>query len=150
MHRLLSDQARPWVAATCVLWLAVMAGIYGHYSVTKPVGYRYCLENLETCRGRTILLPLWRVTALHEDGYELFKITGPIPVRGDPTGLALGDTISAVTTFDSDRQDLVQVRREVHHLRQVKVALGVIGLVLSGVLVGVGFRWRDGGVVARG
>jgi hypothetical protein len=147
---LLSNRARPWVAAACLGWLLVMAGVYAHYSVTKPVGFRYCLEHVEECRGRTILLPLWRVTALRDDGYDLYKITGPIPVEGDPDGLELGDTISAVTTFDSDRRLLVEQRHEVHHLRKFKVALGLIGLALSVVLVLVGFRWRDGGVVARG
>ena len=150
MRSLFSNRARPWLAAACLTWLLVMAGLYGHYSTTKPVGFRYCLEHLEECRGRTILLPLWRVTALREDGYDLYKIRGPIPVEGDPSGLALGDTVSAVTTFDSDRQLLVEQRRELHHLRKAKVALGLVGLVLSGVVVLVGFRWREGGVIARG
>ncbi len=150
MTSLLSNRARPWVAAACLGWLVLMAAFYGHYSVTKPVGYRYCLDHLEECRGRTILLPLWRVTALRDDGYDLYKITGPIPVEGDPSGLALGDTISAVTVFDSDRQLLVEQRHEVHHLRKAKVGLGLLGVALSGVLVLVGFRWREGGVVARG
>ncbi len=146
----LSDRARPWVGALCLAWLLAMAGLYGHYSTTKPVGYRYCLQHLEECRGSTILLPLWRVTALHDAGYELYKITGPIPVDGPPEGLEVGDTVSLVTTFDADREVVVEVSREVHHLRQVKVGLGVLGLLFSVVLLGVGFRWSRAGVTPRG
>jgi hypothetical protein len=150
LNALFSDRARPWLALVCGVWLVLMGARYGHYSVAKPVGFRYCLDHLEQCQGRTILLPLWRVTEVHDGGYALYKITGPIPVEGDSSGLSLGDTISAVTTFDADRQLLVEQSRKVHHLRRAKVWLGVIGLVLSlGLIVG-GFRLREGRVVARG
>ncbi len=150
LGRLLSNRARPWTALACVAWLGVMAGLYGHYSVTKPVGYRYCLDHVEECRDRTILLPLWRVSAVHADGYELTKIVGPLPVRAEPGDLAVGQTVSLVTTFDAEALELVEVERQVHHLRTAKVVLGLIGLVLTGLLVLLGFRWRDRGVVALG
>ncbi len=146
----MTDRARPWVAGACMAWLLVMAGLYGYYSITKPVGFRYCLSHLEECRGRTILLPLWRVTDIRADGYDLYKITGPIPVEGDPEGLALGDTLSVVSVFDPDRQLLVEREREVHHLRKAKVLLGILGVLMTAVLVLVGFRWQDGRLVARG
>ncbi len=146
----LSDRARPWVGAICLAWLLTIAAIYGHYSTTKPVGFRYCLQHLEECRDSTILLPLWRVTALHERGYELYKITGPIPVDGDPQGLQVGDTVSLVTRFDADRQVVVEVRRDVHHLRTAKVGLGMLGVLLSFLVIVRGFRWAGGGVVPRG
>ena len=71
-------------------------------------------------------------------------------MEGDPEGLALGDTLSVVSVFDPDRQLLVEREREVHHLRKAKVLLGILGVLMTAVLILVGFRWRDGRLIARG
>ena len=116
-----------------VLCLAVLGASYADLATNRRQGFVWCLENEEACEGREILLPIWDVVALHAESYEVFKVTGPIPIVGNPEGLALGDSVSIRGRFSKDARAVVEVDRTVHHRRFWKKMLAGLGLLLCGI-----------------
>ena len=85
-----------------------------------------------------------------EAGYDLRKVAGPVPVRGDPAGLSVGDTVSVAGRYDPTTREVVELEREVHHLRWLKEWLGGLGALLTGAVLLRGVSWRRGGLHLRG
>ncbi len=121
-----------------VLWTAVLATIllvglgahYADFAANQRQGFQWCLENPDPCDGREILLPVWDVVAVEPASYSVFKVTGPIPIEGDPTGLSVGDTVSIRGVFRKEHQAIVESSRTLHSRRPLKKALSGAGLLL--------------------
>ncbi len=116
-----------------ILCLILLGASYADLAANRRQGFAWCLENEEACEGREILLPIWDVVALHAESYEVFKVTGPIPIVGNPEGLALGDSVSIRGHFSKDARAVVEVERAVHHQRFWKKMLAGLGLLLCGL-----------------
>ncbi len=130
------------------VWTGILSGIiligigaqYADFAAHQRQGFQWCLENAQACDGREILLPVWDVVAVEEESYEVFKVTGPIPIQADPTGLKIGDTVSIRGVFRKEHQAIVETHRTLHSRRPLKKALSGAGLLLF--FVGIPFCLR--------
>lgn len=127
------------------LALAVVAALGGYYAwiALHVVGYRECVEAGAAREGQRLVFPVWDVTAI--DGPQRFRISKVIrdvPIRGDATGLRVGDTISLAGTYDAASREVIETDRERHPLRRWKERLGVIGVVLAVLAAPFAFRIR--------
>lgn len=131
---------------------AALAGAGAYYTwiaLTIEIGYRQVTESGRD--GVELTFPLWVVTAI--DGptrYRISKVVHDVPVEGDTTPLHEGDTVSVIGRFRASDHVVVEEVREIHVLRKVKEALGVLGTVLAIAAAPFGFRLRRGGLVERG
>ena len=120
------------VSLILLVWLGLR---YASFATNVERGYRWCVEQPERCDGEHLLLPLWDVVEVSADGYALYKTAGPVPVIGDPVGVEVGDTISLEGTFRASDLTVVEVRRQVHHLRKYKKWLSGLGLIIVAIFV---------------
>jgi hypothetical protein len=131
-----------------VLWTGMLTAIllvglgvrYADFAAHQRQGFQWCLENPDACDGREILLPVWDVVAVEPDSYTVFKVTGPIPIAGDPAGLTVGDTVSIRGVFRKEQKAIVETHRTLHSRRPLKKALSGTGLLLF--FVGLPFCLR--------
>jgi hypothetical protein len=77
----------------------------------------------------------------------VFKVTGPIPIQGDPSGLEVGDTVSIRGVFSKDVAAIVETHRTMHPYRPLKKALSGIGLLLFFLGLPVFLRFRNNRLV---
>lgn len=137
------------------VWTGILSGIiligmgaqYADFAAHQRQGFQWCLENAEACDGREILLPVWDVVAVEESAYVVFKVTGPIPIQGDPSGIEVGDTVSIRGVFSKDVAAIVETHRTMHPYRPLKKALSGLGLVLFILGVPVFLRFRNNRLV---
>jgi len=146
---MLSDRHRGLKIALLLGLLAWLSGAYGEGAVASLYGYWKAMANPVASDGRSIFLSIVRVEAVYDDHYVVTKVERQVPVIGDPTGLAPGDTVSVRGHFSAERQAVVEDVREVHHLRFLKRIESALGALLSVVYLGWVFRVRDGRVVVR-
>jgi len=148
---LCADRQRPALALAAVAWLAFMGWRYATLSASATPGYRACVADAARCPPEHVLyLALWEVESVGEAGYALRKVFGPVPVRGDPGGLAAGDTVSVAGRYDPATGEVVELEREVHRLRWLKEWLGGLGVLITGAVILRGVTWGEGGLALRG
>lgn len=137
----LSDRARATTLLAAGLSLAILSGVYANWSMDQQQGWRWCLEDPHGRDGSPLVFPLWKVTAIDSpDQYRISKVVTGIPVRGDASALAVGDTISVVARFDAASGAAMEQSRELHPLRRWKEGLGVVGFLVVAALAPLAFR----------
>jgi len=107
---------------------------------------RDCGED-EECAGRRVFLALAQVRRVEAEAYVVRKLEEEHTIVGDGRHLQEGETVSVVARWKGGQ--LVEEQLTRHPWREEKAALGGLGLVLTGVVLVGGFRWK-GGLVARG
>lgn len=144
------DRARPWLALLAAGWLLVMGQRYASFSTQNAVGYEACVAAPGSCGERDLLMSLWTVIEVEDEGYVIRKVGEPVPVAGDPAGLSPGDRVSVVGHYDEARSVVVEVERLVHRLRRVKEILSVAGLLAVLIMLPAVYTLRGWRVVRRG
>ena len=146
-HQLLRPGRARWTGILACFLLVGLGARYADFAAHQRQGFQWCLENAESCDGREILLPVWDVVSVGEAAYEVFKVTGPIPIQGDPTGREVGDTVSIRGVFRKESQAIVETHRTLHPYRPLKKALSGIGLVLFFLGLPFFLRFRNNRLV---
>jgi len=145
-----SDRHRWLKIALSLLALGGLGAHYAQRAATRPVGWRICLSAPATHHGRTLVLPLYTVTAVRGPGdFEISKSVRDIPVLGGAQDLSVGDTVSVRGAFDAGGPHVAADAVEVHRLRWAKKALSAIGLILALIAASWAFSWRNGRLVER-
>jgi len=139
-----------WTGLVAGLILLAVGARYAHFAAHQRQGFQWCLENAEACDGREILLPVWDVVEVQDQSYTVFKVTGPIPIDGNPEGLEVGDTVSIRGVFSKESSTLLEESREIHRRRPLKKALSGFGLILCFVATPFCLRLRGGRLSLRG
>jgi len=145
-----ADRHRPWVALVMSGWLLFMGARYAQFASLAAPGYEGCQRDPPSCEGRDIYMSIWTVLELGEGSYVIRKISDPVPVVGEPTGLSVGDRVSVTGRYDPERQVIVEEVRMLHRWRRLKEALSIAGLLGVMVMLPFAYTWRDGAVVERG
>lgn len=147
---LFDDRLRGAKAALAVAMILALGAYYAYIAANMESGWRWCLEDPAGRDGAALAFPLWTVTRVDgPDRYEISKIISGVPVQGDATPLAVGDTVSVAGHFDAAHTVVVEEAREVHVLRRWKEALSVLGFVLVALAAPFSFRVRAGRVEER-
>jgi hypothetical protein len=137
--------------ALAVLLLAGLGAAYARWAITADRGWRWALEDPAARDGARMVFPLWEVTRIvSADRFEISKTVQDVPIAGDTSGLAVGDTISIDGHFDASGPVVQEEIRELHPLRPYKEALGFAGFFLVALWVPFAFRVQRGRVVERG
>jgi hypothetical protein len=139
-----------WTGLIALLLLVGMGAKYADFAAHQRQGFQWCLENPEPCDGREILLPVWGVVGVDEKAYTVFKVTGPIPISGNPEGLEVGDTVSIRGHFSKNSETIIEASREIHQRRPLKKALSGFGLLICIVAAPLCLRFRQGRLYFRG
>jgi hypothetical protein len=140
-----------WLGLLLGLLAVVFLGLlYAHDAETQVVGYRTCLTDPERYDGLELSFPLWDVTAIHPDSYEIGKSYGGVPVDGSPEGLAVGDVVSVAGAFRASDRSIVESFRMTHPYRRWKQALSTLGVLLGLLYLPFAFRIHDREIVERG
>lgn len=128
-----------------VLALASLGAYYAYLTLGLDVGWRQCVADPVGRNGDTLVFPLWVVTSVDDPRhFKISKVVKDVPIEGPSEGLAKGDTVSLIGTFDKDKMVVEQTLIEIHHLRKYKEGIGVLGLLSAFVLAPLCFRWRNG------
>jgi hypothetical protein len=135
------------VSLALLVWLGLR---YAAFATNVERGYRWCVEQPQQCDGERLLLPLWDVVDVSTEGYALYKTAGPVPVVGDSAGVEVGDTISLEGTFRAEDLSVIEVSRQVHHLRKFKKALSGLGLICVLVIVVRVWKLEEMEITTRG
>lgn len=136
-----------------VLGVALLLGLgayYAHVATSFEGGLFACRTDPSACDGARQVLPLYRVEALHADGFTVAKVARDVRILADPADVEVGDTVSVAGTFRAADGAVVAHTVQAHHLRPHKKALGILGLVLALLWAPRAFAWRGGRVVLRG
>ena len=128
-----------WGGVSFALLLTIGV-LYSNFANSVQTGYRWCAQNPDVCDGRELRLPIWDVVEVREDGYDLFKSVGPVPVIAETEGMERGDTVSVVGRFRASDLTVTELERHTHTLREEKKGLSGVGLLF--VVVFVARRWR--------
>jgi hypothetical protein len=144
-----SDARRRLKIAAALVLILGLGSYYAWIAANLQSGWNWCMDDPAGRDGSTLVFPLWTVTAVGDDRYEISKIVAGVPVIGDPGPLKVGDTVSVVARFDGGREVAVEELRELHTLRRWKEALSVLGFVVMAGAAPVAFRVRDGRIVER-
>ena len=148
---LLADRGRGWRCAVAAAILAAMGAYFSWLALEIEIGYRQCAEAPTAHAGRTLVFPLWEVTAIDgPDRFRISKVVQGVPIRGESGGLAIGDTVSLEGTFNAADLTVTETRRELHPLRRWKERLGAAGFVVTLVAAPWAFQVRGRRVVERG
>ncbi len=123
---------------------------YARFASQNAVGYEACVAAPSACEGKELMMSLWTVIEVGDEGYVIRKVGAPVPVAGPPEGLAAGDRISVVGSYDAERGLLVEERRLLHRLRRAKELLSAAGLLAVLVMLPGAYTLRGGAVVRRG
>lgn len=148
-HQLFRPGRAVWTGILSGLILIGLGAHYADFAAHQRQGFQWCLENPAPCNGREILLPVWDVVAVDSESYTVFKVTGPIPIVGDPMGLSVGDTVSIRGVFRKDHSAVVEVHRTLHTRRPLKKALSGAGLLLFLVGLPLCLHVRDRRLVLK-
>ena len=130
-------------AALAVAALVALGGYYAHLAMGLEIGWRQCSSDPARWDGQELVFPLWVVTGVDDPRhYRISKVVKDVPVEGDSSGLAVGNTVSVIGNFRASKMVVEQSVIEVHHLRPYKEAIGVVGLLGAFVGIPLCFRWR--------
>ncbi len=127
-------------------WLGFMAVEHTRAVTERSAWIRDC-EEADTCAGRRVFLALVQVRRVEAEAYVVRKLEAEHSIVGDARDLKEGETVSVVARWEDGL--LVEQELTRHPWREEKAALGVLGLILTSLLLLGGFRWK-GGLVARG
>jgi hypothetical protein len=130
--------------------LAVLGWRYADYAQHGVVTYRTCAADPARYDGQSLGFPLYEVTALRADGYDIAQVIPRIAVVGPTQGLELGDIVSVAGTFRGSDSSVVESLRIAHPYRRWKQALGAIGMVLALAFLPTAFAIRGNRIVERG
>jgi hypothetical protein len=130
--------------------LAVLGWRYADYAQHGVVTYRTCALDPPRCDGEDLGFPLWEVTAVRSDGYDIAKVIPRVAVVGPTEGLEVGDVVSVAATFRASDSSVVESFRIAHPYRRWKQALGVVGVVLAFAFLPRAFAIRGNRIVERG
>ena len=149
-----TDHQRPLKLALLTILLVGMCALYGWRATQRPVGWTKCLADPEASDGERVVLSLYTVDGVDESGYlRVSKVARDVPVvltqLDNSAPPEPGQRVSVVGHFRASDQVLVAETLEVHLLRWVKEALGLVGLFLVGIGLPLCFRWRDGRLEER-
>jgi hypothetical protein len=132
-----------------VLVLLFVGHRYATYAEAEIVGYHTCVADPARFDGQRLVFPLWQVTSLAGDHYEISKVHAGVPIAGDPAGLEVGDYVSVAGRYRAEDGRVVETERHAHPWRVWKHVLGVLGTVLALAFLPLGFRVRDGELEER-
>jgi hypothetical protein len=130
--------------------IAVLGWRYADYAQHGVVTYRTCAADPARHDGQALAFPLWEVTAVRPDGYDIAKVIPRVAVVGPTEGLEVGDVVSVAATFRGSDSSVVESFRIAHPYRRWKQALGAVGVVLALVFLPTAFTVRGRRVVERG
>lgn len=149
-----SPLADPWRLPLLALVLVALLGLGAAYTrlvITLPDGIRACLADPASHDGTLQVFPVWFVSGVDgPDRYRVSRVVKDVVVEGPSEGLERGQVITVVGHFRARDSVVVQVRREIHHLRPYKMGLSLVGLLLAMVAAPWRFTWRDGYLRVRG
>ena len=148
--RLWSDRGRGAKILAILAVAAALGALYGWQSRTLLAVWPAALAAGEAADGRELRFSLWEVASIEGPRrYTVAKVQA-VPVIGDASGLAVGDTLSLVGRFDARERAVIAEIVEVHRWRRAKELLGWLGVGLAIVGAPLGFRWRERRLVQRG
>ena len=136
-----------------LLGLAVLAALgwrYAEYAQHGLVTYQKCAADPARYDGESLGFPLYEVTALRVDGYDIAQAVPRVAVVGPTQGLEVGDVVSVAATFRASDSSVVESFRIAHPYRRWKQALGIIGMVLALAFLPRAFAIRGNRIVERG
>ncbi len=126
-----------------------LGGLYARQATTVLAAWPGALADGERADGRELRFALWEVSAIEGPERYVIARVQEVPVEGDTSGLAVGDTVSLVGRFRAEDQTVIAEILEIHHLRRWKELLGWLGLLFAAVAAPFGFRWRAGRLEER-
>jgi hypothetical protein len=130
--------------------IAVLGWRYAEYAQHGVVTYETCAADPARYDGQALGFPLWEVTAVRADAYDIAKVIPRVTVVGPTDGLRAGDVVSVAATFRASDSAVVETLRIAHPYRRWKEALSGIGVLLAlGFLPGA-FTIRRARLVERG
>ena len=149
-----SDQQRPLKVVALTILLVGFCALYGWRATQRPVGWSKCLAAPEASDGERVVLSLYTVDGVDELGLlRVSKVARDVPVELTQLANAVppepGQRVSVVGHFRASDQVLVAETLEVHLLRWVKEALGMVGLLIVAIGLPFCFRWRNGRLEER-
>ena len=131
-------------------FVLVLGWRYADYAQHGVVTYAACAADPPRCAGRSLAFPLYEVTAVRSDGYDIAKVIPRVAVVGPTEGLEVGDVVSVAGTFRGSDAAVVETLRIAHPYRRWKQALGALGVVLALAYLPSAFAIRGGRLVERG
>jgi hypothetical protein len=131
-------------------FIFVLGWRYAEYAQHGVITFRTCASDPARYDGYALAFPLWEVTAVRSDGYDIAKVIPRVAVVGPTEGLEVGDVVSVAATFRGSDASVVETVRIAHPYRRWKQALGVLGVVLALAFLPGAFTIREGRLVERG
>ena len=131
-------------------FIFVLGWRYADYAQHGVVSYATCAADPARYDGRSLAFPLYEVTAVRSDGYDIAKVIPRVSVVGPTEGLEVGDVVSVAGTFRGSDASVVETLRIAHPYRRWKQGLGVLGVVLAFAYLPSAFTIRGGRLVERG
>lgn len=131
-------------------FVLVLGWRYADYAQHGVITYGTCAADPARYDGRSLAFPLYEVTAVRSDGYDIAKVIPRVAVVGPTEGLEVGDVVSVAGTFRGSDSSVVEAFRIAHPYRRWKQALGVVGVVLALAFLPSAFTVRGGRLVERG
>lgn len=127
-----------------------LCGLYAWQATTVLAAWPAAQEAGLKADGRELRFSLWEVSRVEGPRRYVISRVQEVPVEGDASRVAVGDTVSLVGRYRAADQVLIAEILEVHRWRSAKEALGWLGFALAVVAAPFGFRWRAGRLVERG
>jgi hypothetical protein len=129
--------------------LVLMAATHIALRVVAPVGYRAAVADPAAYDGQRLVMSLFDVVDVENDGYVISSGGLDVAVEGDAAGLVVGDTVSIGGTFRASDNALIEEWRQGHPRRRMKKLLSVFAIALLLALCPVWFTVRDRRLVER-
>jgi hypothetical protein len=145
---LLLDARRGWVWLGCVGLASALVFSHGERVSRREAELVRCAADPTLCPGRKAFLALVEVVSVDATGFTILKQMNVLRIDGAAPELRPGETVSVIAAVQPGGLGLLSVER--HPWRGLKRALGMIGLGLTGLVMAVGLRLRDGRLVERG
>ena len=141
-----------WLKMGLTLCLIVGLGwAHAHFSIERPQGYRAYISAPLEHDGEQVLLPLWEVTGVGDEGtFYVSKSVIDVPIVGVSSGLSVGDTVTIIGHFRAADGAVIAKTRVDHPWRKAKGLLSIFALILACILMPRFFTWSDGRAVVRG
>lgn len=133
-----------------LLVIAVLGWRYADYAQHGVVTYRTCAADPARYDGQGLGFPLWDVTAVRPDAYDIAKVIPRVEIVGPTADLEVGDVVSVAGTFRASDSAVVETFRIAHPYRRWKEVLSAFGLVLALAFLPSAFAIREGRIVERG
>ena len=148
---LFGDDFRVPKMGITVLLIVLLGAYHASFSIERPQGYRAYMDAPSEHDGARVLLPLWEVTGVGDEGlFYVSKSVLDVPIVGSSTGLTEGDTVTIVGHFRGMDGAVIAAQRVDHPWRKAKGLLSILALLIGFVLVPRFFSWSAGRVVIRG